>query len=786
MAAELNALGWASGTGSGFGSVRGPPSCTSRSWACSWRGRPTCRSTPTTRTSGPARLRGGGGRGGHRRRPRDHCGPGRLAAARSRPRTPSLGDDAWIIFTSGSTGVPKGVAVSHRSAAGFVDAESRLFLQNRPIGLGDRVMAGLSVAFDASCEEMWLAWRYGACLVPAPRSLVRSGMDLGPWLVANEITVVSTVPTLVALWPPDALAKVRLLILGGEACPPEIGAAAGVDRAGGLEHLRTHRGDRGGVRGPAGRRATGPHRPAPGRLGPRRGRREGGHVAPGETGELIIGGIGLARYLDPDKDAEKYAPMPSLGWERAYRSGDLVRYDEAGLVFGGTGRRPGQGGRSADRARRDRQRPALPSRRHRGGGRRPPHRVGQHHAGRLRRRRRAASTSSASLAALRDRLPAPLVPRLAEVDALPTRTSGKIDRDALPWPVPTLGATRAEPLQLSGTAAWLQELWLEILGAVVTDLSDDFFDVGGGSLDGGPPRLPAARAVPRGDRGRHLRAAHAGRTWPRLSTRWRAPAATLEPQRAARAAARPRSARSRSPIPLRTLTGLRWVTWVAAGNNARGRPGSAWPGCRRAPWWAIAIGWLVLITPARAHAGHGAGGPAAAARGSARGSIRAVGRCICASGPPSGWPTRWARPTSPARPGCASTPARSGPRSAGMSTCTRSLRSPGMLTLGDECSIEPEVDLSGHWLDGDILHLGHMAVGEARPRRGPEHALPGRLGRGARRARARFGRLRRGAGRRVVGRRPGSRTGRARGPVGRRPAAEPPEVAGGVCRDGRR
>ena len=84
-------------------------------------------------------------------------------------------------------------------------------------------MAGLSVAFDASCEEMWLAWAYGACLVPAPRSLVRSGMDLGPWLVANDVTVVSTVPTLVALWPIEALDEVRLLILGGEACPPEIG-----------------------------------------------------------------------------------------------------------------------------------------------------------------------------------------------------------------------------------------------------------------------------------------------------------------------------------------------------------------------------------------------------------------------------------------------------------------------------------------------------------------------------------------------------------------------------------
>ena len=132
-------------------------------------------------------------------------------------------DDAWIIFTSGSTGRPKGVAVTHRSAAAFVDAEARLFLESEPINEADRVMAGLSVGFDASCEEMWLAWRHGACLIPAPRSLVKSGMDLGPWLVAQRVTVVSTVPTLVLLWPPEALTRVRLLILGGEVCPPEIG-----------------------------------------------------------------------------------------------------------------------------------------------------------------------------------------------------------------------------------------------------------------------------------------------------------------------------------------------------------------------------------------------------------------------------------------------------------------------------------------------------------------------------------------------------------------------------------
>ena len=46
----------------------------------------------------------------------------------------------------------------------------------------------------------------------------------------------------------------------------------------------------------------------------------------GETGQLVIGGVGLARYLDPEKDAQKYADAHPRG-KRAYRSGDLVRLD---------------------------------------------------------------------------------------------------------------------------------------------------------------------------------------------------------------------------------------------------------------------------------------------------------------------------------------------------------------------------------------------------------------------------------------------------------------------------
>ncbi|MEI2731065.1 MAG: Pls/PosA family non-ribosomal peptide synthetase [Dermatophilaceae bacterium] len=620
------------------------------------------------------------------------------------PTPPDVEDDAWIIFTSGSTGTPKGVAVTHRSAAAFVDAEAGLYLQGAPVGPGDRVMAGLSVAFDASCEEIWLAWRHGACLVPAPRSLVRSGVELGPWLRANDLTVVSTVPTLVALWPMDALTRVRLLILGGEACPAELATRL---VASGREVWNTY-GPTEATVVSCGALLGGD---GPIRIGlPLAGwdlavvDADSHPVADGDIGELVIGGVGLARYLDPERDAERYAAMASLGWARAYRSGDLVRYDGQGLVF--VGRADDQvkvGGRRIELGEIDSALLDLPgvtaaaaAVRHTGSGNALL--VGY------------VATSpdfdpSAAKVRLRERLPAALVPRLVTVADLPTKTSGKIDRDALPWPAPS--AAPATSTGLGPTQAQVAAVWLDVLGAPVESAADDFFDLGGGSLT-------AAQVVAR------LRAAY-----PELAVAdvYEHPTlAALAEHLDGMSAPSGRLNRAVNPVPrktqigqlafsvaLRSVGGARWLTWAAAVSTA-GSSVLDLPWLPTVAWWWVALGWLLLVFPP---------GRMLLAAAGARALLRGVG--------PGQYPRggrihlrvwlaeRFADECNAAGlSGAVLMPwyarllgARIGPN-VDLHTVPPIT---GRLHVGAGASLEPEVDLRGHWLDGDVLTIAPIRIG---------------------------------------------------------------------------
>ncbi|WP_217702926.1 Pls/PosA family non-ribosomal peptide synthetase [Microbacterium tenebrionis] len=617
---------------------------------------------------------------------------------------PTTEDDAWIIFTSGSTGTPKGVAVSHRSAAAFVDAEARLFLQDAPLGPGDRVLAGLSVAFDASCEEMWLAWRYGACLVPAPRALVRSGEDLGPWLVGHGITVVSTVPTLAALWPQDTVENVRLLIFGGEACPPELVARLVGE---GRELWNTY--------GPTEATVVAcaalmrPDEPV--RIGlPLDGWKlavvdgNGQPVADGEVGELIIGGVGLARYLDPAKDAEKYAPMSTLGWERAYRSGDMVRADPEGLIFQGRvddqvkigGRRIELGEVEAALQALDAVSAATVAVRKTDAG--VALLVGYvvPDEGFDRQRARAQLAES---------LPAPLIPLLAVVDDMPVRTSGKVDKAALPWP---LTDPDAGDSTLSGTAAWLAEQWFAVLGTTPTEDDAGFFQLGGGSL-------AAAQLVSR------IRSRAPEFTMadvydlPRL--RQMADAVDEEAvdegeQTFTAAPPTPRRmqwVQTLLGVPLFILTGVRWITWLLTASwILRLVPGFEF--LPAAPAWVIILLLVVFVSP------WGRMGIAVVAARLLLAGVRGgdyprgggvhlrlwLAEQIAHQVDPVGlagapWVIQYARAL--------------GAR-IGKGVTLHSLPPvTGMLHIGDGASVEPEVDLAGYWIDGATVRIGEVRIG---------------------------------------------------------------------------
>lgn len=627
---------------------------------------------------------------------------------RSELRSPTPDDDCWVIFTSGSTGTPKGVAVTHRSAAAFVDAEAALFCVEEPLGPGDRVLAGLSVAFDASCEEMWLAWRHGACLVPAPRALVKSGMDLGPWLSSRQITVVSTVPTLAALWPAESLDNVRLLIFGGEACPPELGRRLSDDDR---EVWNTY----GPTEATVVACAAMLDGSEPVRIGlPLKGLdlavvdAEGVPVAEGETGELIIGGVGLARYLDAAKDAEKFAPMPSLGWDRAYRSGDLVVNDPSGLIF--VGRADEQiklGGRRIELGEIDAALQALP------GVEGAAAAVKKTAAGTdvlIGYLAPGAGSGEADLpdweARLRDELPAALVPRLALVDDLPTKTSGKVDRNALPWPLDDGAEAAGSDEVFDEDVEWVAEQWAAVLGARPGS-DTDFFTAGGGSLGAAQlvsrlrtrhpsvtvgdiyahPRFGALSRLCLGEEGAGIGPAGPKRTITRTSRGMQAFQVLLG-------------------IPVHILGGVRWVVLAMLAANIGVGLGADLP---FTPWPVLIVLFLVFVT---------AWGRMLISAGAARLLMIGIRPGVY---PRSGWVHKrlWlaehiadiAAAVSVASAPWVTWYAKLLGNRIGSDADLHSVPPvTGFLTLGEGAAVEPEVDLKGWWVDGDLLRIGRVDI----------------------------------------------------------------------------
>jgi amino acid adenylation domain-containing protein len=241
----------------------------------------------------------------------------------TRPKLPADGAAlAYIIYTSGTTGRPKGVAVTHANICHFLSVCTPIY----DVGRHDRVYQGMTITFDFSIEEIWPTFIAGGTLVAGPTDSRKLGPALAEFLIEQKINVFYCVPTLLATLDRD-VPSIHTLIVGGEPCPRDL-----VERWSRPERrvLNTY--------GPTettvtatwcelepGRPVT-VGRPMPGyriyildeTLRP---------VPHGETGEICIGGAGVAQgYVNrPDLTAAKFVPDPFELGHRLYRSGDLGR-----------------------------------------------------------------------------------------------------------------------------------------------------------------------------------------------------------------------------------------------------------------------------------------------------------------------------------------------------------------------------------------------------------------------------------------------------------------------------
>jgi non-ribosomal peptide synthetase-like protein len=411
----------------------------------------------------------------------------RIPATRPEVAGATPDDIAYVIYTSGSTGRPKGVQITHRSAAHLVRAEGKIF-EMRP---DDRVYQGFSIAFDASVEEVWLAFHAGATLVAGTHEMVHAGPALAGMLRDAGVSVLSCVPTLLSMMDED-IPDLRLLILGGEACPRDLvtrWARAGrrvVNSYGPTEAtvIATY----------ADCTPDEPitiGRPIPNyaayildaQLQP---------VPTGVAGELLLGGIGLSSgYVNrPDLTAEKFVPNPFAGDAGAppilYKTGDLVRYTDDGRIefLGRIDAQVKLRGFRVELAEIESvlmQSPQVQSavvtvREDIPGIQQLVAYVIPQQGDRL--------NETALRAYLRTRLPVYMMPAcFVSRTEFPTLPSGKVDRKRLPAPaMPAASPTLSCGDGRTALERMIQGVWTALFTPQLVSIHDDFFDLGGHSL----------------------------------------------------------------------------------------------------------------------------------------------------------------------------------------------------------------------------------------------------------------------------------------------------------------
>jgi amino acid adenylation domain-containing protein len=236
-------------------------------------------------------------------------------------------DLAYVCYTSGSTGKPKGVEISHGAVVNFL-----LSMATEPgLASQDVMLALTSLSFDIAVLEIFLPLAVGARIAIVTPQVVVEPADLDKAIERHGVTVMQATPAtwrmlLTAGWRGNRGLK---LLCGGESLSPGL-AAELLSRCRELWNMygptettvwsticRLENGQPVTIGRPI---ANTEVYIVDDQLEP---------VPVGVTGELLIGGAGVARQYRnlPDLTAEKFISNPFSSGQRArlFRTGDTAR-----------------------------------------------------------------------------------------------------------------------------------------------------------------------------------------------------------------------------------------------------------------------------------------------------------------------------------------------------------------------------------------------------------------------------------------------------------------------------
>ncbi|RPH56883.1 amino acid adenylation domain-containing protein, partial [bacterium] len=405
------------------------------------------------------------------------------------------GNLAYVLFTSGSTGTPKGVMIPHR---GIVN---RLLWMQEAYGLdgGDRVLQKTPFSFDVSVWEFFWPLIAGARLVFARPEGHKDPVYLAELIAEEGITTLHFVPSMLQAFLEaapglESLASLRRVMASGEALPPEL-VRRFFARLGQAELHNLYGPTEASVEV-----SVWPCVPEPPRSVVPIGRpiansrlyvvdRDLRPQPPGVPGELLLGGVGLARgYLGrPDLTAAAFVP-DAFGPEpggRLYRTGDLVRHLPDGDVefLGRIDHQVKLRGFRIELGEIEAVLTRHPS---------------FHECVVLAREDTPGTSFLAAYvtgspdappqpeelrAFLGARLPEYMVPpAFVVLDALPLNPNGKVDRKALPAPERAGGEAEGRVAPGDLVEELLAGIWAEVLGIERVGVGSNFFELGGQSL----------------------------------------------------------------------------------------------------------------------------------------------------------------------------------------------------------------------------------------------------------------------------------------------------------------